>query len=212
MGRPVKNIAGLKFHRLAVVEFSHINHAGRAYWKCMCDCGVEVVVSGRDLRGGGQQSCGCLRKENMSGLTHGMFGTRIYKTWISMLTRCRNPNTHSFADYGGRGITVSSEWLSFDAFYRDMGEQPFPSAQLDRIDNNKGYSKENCRWATPKQNSRNKRSSRFIEVNGEQVVIAELIEKCGFKNRNTIYNRLKAGWSIKKTLSTPVRAWGVQSV
>ncbi len=212
MGRPVKNISGFKFHRLRVIGFSHINHSGRAYWKCVCDCGIEVTVSGRDLRCGGQKSCGCLRKDNMSGLKHGKFGTSIYKTWVSMLTRCQNPNTPAFVNYGGRGITVSAEWLSFDAFYRDMGEKPFPSAQLDRIDNNKGYSKENCQWSTPKQNSRNRRSSRFVEVNGEQIAIAALIEKYGFKNRNIIYNRLKAGWPIDKIISSPARKWGNKNV
>jgi len=198
--------AGARYHLLTVVEFSNVSESGRVYWLCVCDCGQEVVVSGRDLRSGGQKSCGCLRSQNMSGLKHGMFGTLIHKTWTSMLSRCRNPKSESYLDYGGRGITVSSAWLLFENFYADMGDKPFPGAQIDRIDNDAGYFKENCRWATPKQNSNNKRGNKYIVVYGEKMTMSECASKYGL-NKNLVVNRIKAGWSPEATVSTPVRKW-----
>jgi len=133
-----------------------------------CSCGTERVVSCHSLRRGRSQSCGCRRVELFvaRNTKHGHHNSKTYAIWEAMLDRCRNPSSASYADYGGRGITVCSEWYQFEAFFRDMGEKP-PSLSLDRIDNSRGYESANCRWADAKTQTRNTRRNRFVILSGE---------------------------------------------
>ncbi|MCY1042702.1 hypothetical protein OV208_15360 [Corallococcus sp. bb12-1] len=120
-----------------------------------------------------------------------------------MLTRCTNSNYPGFDKYGGRGITVCERWTSFENFLADMGERP-TGMTLDRIDNNGSYAPGNCRWATLKQQSRNKRSSRNVTIDGVTLTVAGWCERLGVK-RATVYDRLKLGWSIERALTIPLR-------
>ncbi len=136
-------------------------------------------------------------------LTHGMSKTRIYSIWCSMRKRCENPKATYYDDYGGRGISVCERWLTFENFHADMGDPP-DGLTLDRTDNDKGYSPENCRWATRLDQSRNRRGRCSIAAFGKEMILAEWAQETGLKE-NTIRGRMRAGWSIERALSKPKR-------
>jgi len=155
------SLDGQMFGRLQVEQQAKSIGAATAY-RCKCLCGREVVVRSQSLRNGDTTSCGCARADAMreKQTRHGMYGTPTYNSWASMWTRCTSPKHKQFNDYGGRGITVCDEWKSFDEFLKDMGERP-AGRTIDRVDNNRGYSGGNCRWATRSEQARNKRTTRI---------------------------------------------------
>lgn len=141
-----------------------------------------------------------LAEINRKRATHRMTKTRIYKIWVNIIGRCTNPNDKDYPRYGGRGITISDEWRKFENFYSDMGNKP-AGMQIDRINNNQGYSRENCRWATPSENSRNRRSARMITHNGETKNLVEWAQELGICSKALSY-RLN-NWGVEKALTTP---------
>jgi hypothetical protein len=161
--RPPKiDLRGQRFGRLVVTAYAGRGRDYRGRWRCGCACGGTAVVDGNSLRRGLTRSCGCLRREvgKLAGSgrrTHGMWGTREYKTWHGILQRCRNPQHPDFENYGGRGITV--EWLSFEEYFADTGPKP-EGLSLDRPNNNGPYGPNNWRWADAKVQSRNQRPRR----------------------------------------------------
>jgi hypothetical protein len=155
------DLTAQRFGRLVVERRIDNDKHGGTRWMCMCDCGKISVCLPSNLRGGRSKSCGCLNKEVAvkTRTTHNMSGTKEYVTWRNMKTRCENPNSTAYKYYGGRGITICKEWLdSFEAFYRDMGDKP-EGLSIDRIDNDGGYSPDNCRWATQSEQCFNQRRS-----------------------------------------------------
>lgn len=120
-----------------------------------------------------------------------------------MRARCRSSNDSAYANYGGRGITVSPEWEDFGVFLADMGRRPSSKHQLDRIDNEKGYSKGNCRWTNSTQNHNNTRTNRTLEFNGRRQTIAEWAAELGI-NYRTLNNRINRGWTVERALTEPV--------
>jgi len=202
---PRKDFVGRTFGRLTVKAFSHINAYRNACWVCECSCGVVATVRGGELTSGDTQSCGCLRKELMaeSHTIHGSAYTTEYRIWGNILQRCINPNNPHYADYGGRGITVCDDWLKFENFYRDMGDRPSKDHTVDRIDNDGPYCKENCRWATQKQQMNNTRSNRFVEFGGESLTVAQWSVRTGIGSTTLLY-RLNAGWPVELVLTVPV--------
>lgn len=177
-----RNLVGCIFDRLTVLAKAddRVFKSGfSAYWWCVCECGALKEINGSNLVTRQILSCGCKRVEvtRQQSIRHGAATTgkktKTYRIWIGMKTRCENPNTNMFDRYMGRGIGVCEEWrASYETFLRDMGECP-PGMSLDRIDNNKGYSKENCRWATRFQQANNTEKNRFFEYNGKRLTIAE---------------------------------------
>lgn len=128
-----------------------------------------------------------------------------YYIWMAMKRRCRNPDSQQYKNYGGRGIDVCSNWLSFEGFYKDMGDRPTAKHSLGRIDNDKGYNKSNCRWETKEQQDNNKRQNVYWEYNGVRLSIAQWAKLIGLKT-DTLWKRVNsAGWSIEKALTTPHR-------
>lgn len=134
---------------------------------------------------------------------HGMARSRIYGVWRSMRSRCENPNVKAYSDYGARGITVCERWHDFANFYADMGDCP-AGMTLDRIDNDCGYSPNNCRWASRTEQSRNQRGLRMMTAFGATRSMGEWSELTGIK-LSTIWNRIKLGWSDEEALSRPIR-------
>lgn len=196
MTGPRKNLIGEKFGRLKVVGFQGVDE-GERVWRCDCDCGGVALVSSYKLTSGSKQSCGCLHREVTGDRrrTHGKSRTPEHKVWDEMKSRCSNQNATGFADYGGRGIKVCERWLnSFEAFLADMGERP-PGSSLDRINVDGDYEPSNCRWATWKEQQRNKRTTRLVTVDG---ITASLADHCERKSMRygTVLWRLSAGWPI----------------
>ena len=142
------DLTGQTFDRLVVLHRGKGNKAG-ATWKCACTCGQVTEVSSGKLRSGHTKSCGCLKKDKKANLKHGLANkSSTYKTWKEMRNRCNNPNATQYKWYGAKGIRVCEEWGDYTAFLRDMGDRP-SGKTLDRVDPGKGYSKNNCRWASP---------------------------------------------------------------
>ena len=133
---------------------------------------------------------------------HGANGTREYRIWCNMKTRCLNPNTSAYKNYGGRGIQVCARWaLSFSCFLEDMGACP-PDRSIDRINNDGDYAPGNCRWATRKEQNSNTRTNVFVAVNGESRTLTEWAEITGIRIELLSY-RAQAGYSPERFLATP---------
>jgi hypothetical protein len=133
---------------------------------------------------------------------HGQRRTKTYKSWAEMIQRCSNPNRWQYKYYGGKGIKVCEEWKSFEAFYADMGDRP-DGTSLDRIDPDKHYDKQNCRWATKVVQQNNRSNNRRIEYKGVIKTMSEWAREFNIKVA-TLHARLKYGWSIEKSLTTKV--------
>jgi hypothetical protein len=143
-------------------RFGHltlIEKAGHSSWRVRCDCGAEHVCRGNDLKRGHTRSCGCLGGSK----THGKVGSPEYQAWVNMRARCENPKVGNFKDYGGRGICVCKRWQKFENFYADMGDRPSTKHSIDRYpDNNGNYEPGNVRWATWKEQAKNKRPTSLV--------------------------------------------------
>jgi hypothetical protein len=163
------NEIGNKYGKLLVKKVvTSIGADRKKLWLCACDCGNFVEVRGAYLRSGKTSSCGCLRVLGGGGapLKHGMSYSSEYVSWSHMLQRCNNRNDPKYLRYGNRGISVCLRWNTFENFIADMGNKPSPTHSIDRINNDDGYYKENCRWATPKQQANN-RSNTVVFKKGE---------------------------------------------
>ena len=165
-----KNIAQQRFGRLTAISSTGEKKWGVFLWHCMCDCGGTHIAAVNSLIAGLVRSCGCLLKETASNnaMRHGEYGSPTYKSWDSMMQRCNNPNTRSFKNYGGRGISVYPPWQQYETFRKDMGERP-PGTSLDRIDVNGDYTPSNCRWATAATQARNQRRNRLTFDQAETI-------------------------------------------
>lgn len=203
----IKDITGQRFGRLVA-----ISNEGRLqfpkvrdyFWKCQCDCGNTSILRGVSLRAGRTQSCGCLHKESVSQMAkkHGLRGHPSYSIWKAMIERCFHPNCKVFHRYGGRGITVCDRWLSVENFIADMGVRPTEGLTLERINNDIGYSPENCKWATRYEQQRNRQCNILISFNGETKCATDWATAIGI-SLGALQNRLKKQWPLADALSRP---------
>lgn len=185
-----KDISGKRFGRYTAIRY--VKEPRK--WECLCDCGNSSFVRGADLRNGDAQSCGCRWRDTMKKHGHNTDGKRTptNQCWHAMIQRCTNPNTKQWADYGGRGIGFCDEWKDFRNFLRDMGEMP-KGLTLDRIDNDKGYSKENCRWATRAQQRANCRNTLYVVVGGVRRPLIEYARETGISRHQLRHQVRKFG-------------------
>ena len=212
----VIDLTGQTFGRLTVLAQAPIacENGIHAKWICKCSCSNFSIVRSNNLRKGVSQSCGCLNRETI--LKHGY--SRAHKSsehnsYWSMMTRCYNPKGHAWLKYGGANppVTVCDRWrygedglTGLECFVADMGQRP-KGTTLDRWPNGKGsYCKANCRWATPKQQTNNRRTTKMIEVNGEQMTFSDAASKYGIKY-TTLRKRLKNGLSVMDALIKPTK-------
>jgi hypothetical protein len=132
--------------------------------------------------------------------------SRTYRVWAGIRTRCVNPKDTAYQNYGGRGITICDRWKdSYENFLEDMGERPGKEYSIDRIDNEKGYSPDNCKWATRKEQHRNTRRNVWIEFNGQRKVASDWAAEYGISATTLKYRIFKAGWDVEKALTTPTK-------
>lgn len=206
--RPVRgrlDLEGQRFGRLLVLR-RNPRKSKNSSWDCQCDCGRLVRVERPNLTAGTTQSCGCLRRELNINLqrerrtTHGNARRPIFIRWKAIISRTTNPKDKNYSRYGGRGINIDSRWLEFDNFLQDMGDPPSLQHSIERIDNNGPYSKENCRWATRKEQCLNRRTNRRLTAFGRTQTISEWAEETGL-HFNCIDKRLKRGWEPERAVT-----------
>lgn len=196
-------LIGKTFGSLTVL--SKVGTTNKRYtFSCLCSCGKIITCIGGNLVSGNTKSCGCLRV----GLPHKKKYNKLcannptHTSWRSMIARTTNKNDFLHKSYRDRGIVVCKEWLDYNNFVRDMGERP-SNTSIDRINNNDGYYKDNCRWATPIQQANNTSRNVFIEYNGERHTVTEWSRILGIRDC-TLYSRITNGWSIDRVMTKTV--------
>ena len=174
--------------------------------KCQCDCGNITYIYPSFFKNGGIKSCGCLIHQTPYNATHKMSKESIYHVWETMRLRCNSPKNHKYYMYGARGIKVCDEWnndfLKFKEWALNNGYSK--GLSLDRIDNNGNYSPDNCRWATRKQQQRNRRNNVIITYNGKTQTLIEWSEELNMSYK-ALRERYRSGWDINKIFNTPVQ-------
>lgn len=205
---------GKQFNRWTVLAEGQKKY-GKIHWICQCVCGAVGERSGSSLIDGHSKSCGCLRIDNPNRnpyTTHGMSrrgrngSTPEYRAWCRMKSDCYRPTSKSYSYYGGRGITVCKRWRNdFAEFYRDLGPRPSPRHSLGRINNNRGYRKDNCRWETVWQQARNTGSVKLYRWRNQLLSLAEIarLPECVVYYRNLYDRVVEMGWPLKKAVLTP---------
>lgn len=192
---PLQKI-GERFGRLVIISHESLRVTGKPRRVLVeCDCGTRKIVYLYNIVRGSTVSCGCVRRP------HGLAGTAAYAIWNAMISRCYDQGDKAYAKYGRRGITVCERWRNVSSFYADMGDPPI-GLTLDRIDNNKGYSLENCRWATPQQQTRNRSNTRYVEIDGVRKLLHEACLERSV-SYNMVWLRLRNGWNVKEALTSP---------
>ena len=200
-----QDLTGQKFGRLKVLGF-----AGNRHWFCRCECQNVTKIQRCNLKNGHTKSCGCFNIERIkeTQTTHGNTAngnmSLTYNTWKNMLARCQNHENPYFSDYGGRGIKVCERWQkSFENFLEDMGERP-NGLTLERNDNELGYYKENCRWATQIEQANNRRSNRILTFKEKTQTMTQWSVETGISPATLSY-RINNGWAVERALTLPTK-------
>ena len=199
---------GKKFGRLLVIKLSK-KERNKYYVWCKCDCGNVKEICTSDLISGGTKSCGCLAKEILKIKKQNKRIIKLYYVWSAIKKRCLNIKDKSYKNYGGRGIVVCDEWRKKKTGYKSFELWALKNGykeglSIERIDNNGGYCPENCRWATNTEQQNNKRTNRFVFIDGKKVSLKQATQRYKM-NYDCVRRRLKSGWDIERALKTPSR-------
>ena len=188
--------AGERSHKLVTTGNAKKKN-NHSYIEVMCDCGKIKYVKFSHFKDGSTKSCGCLRKEfALSRKT--IVNRRLYDIYYSMLARCSNPKSINYKNYGGRGIKVCDEWMDYKTFEDWALKNGYTDdLSIDRIDNNKDYTPENCRWVDMIIQSNNRRTNKYVTYKGEKKTVAEWCRELNIPTART-YSRLAKGWSVEK--------------
>jgi len=193
-GNAHKDITGNKYNYLTAIKYMP---GGSWLWRC--DCGNSKDIITGKVTSGQTKSCGCLAKVN--AVKHGLIDTKEYIVWSNMKARCLNPKSSVYKNYGGRGITICNEWVnSFVTFFNDMGQCPV-GMSLDRLDNDKGYSKENCKWRTVTEQNRNRRSNVLVTYNNIEKPLTQWCDELNLNYKQVFARIHQLHWSIEKALT-----------
>lgn len=195
-------LTGMTFGRITVVGRAESSAVGKTRWNCVCKCGNKPIVNGYALTSGTTKSCGCFQRDVLReirtkhGGASGRRRSKEYRAWIQMRRRCFDERAASFGRYGAVGISVVPEWVDdFEAFLNHIGPSPSEKHSVDRIDNNRGYEPGNVRWATAKQQCRNKRKNIYTQFNGTRMLLVEACEATGIVYY-VAYQRTKRGLAL----------------
>jgi len=196
-GRPADRLVGQRFNKLLVLGDVGASKYGRRLL-CLCDCGVQKEITAHNLTSGRIVSCGCAFYDSSEKRRLNR-DKRTYQSWKGMLARCYNKKHPGYINYGARGITVCTSWKDYECFLEDMGLRP-PGKSLDRVRNDEGYSKENCKWSTPAEQQRNTRVNRKFAFEGAELPVSEIAEKAGIPYHRAWTRLVKYGWSAEECI------------
>jgi hypothetical protein len=201
------DLTGRKFGRLTVLSRAAVKN-DRTMWNCRCDCGLEHIAQSHHLLTGHTKSCGCATGTLIakSKICRTAEQRRLRHILYGMKQRCNNPENHAFQNYGGRGIKICNEWVNdFDSFYNWAVDNGYNNKlSIDRIDNDKGYSPDNCRWADKGVQGNNRRTNHTLTVNNKTLTLTEWAKKTGIK-QPTIRQRIKNGWYAEEAVGITPR-------
>lgn len=204
MGKLI-DLTGQVFSRLVVIKRVENNKHNQVRWLCQCSCGNYITIRSSDLRNKNTKSCGCLYNE-VRGTTNFIHGhnrknqtSKTYQSWRNMIQRCASLYGKHYRTYGNRGIKVCNRWLKFINFLNDMGDKP-EGMSLDRIDNDGNYEPNNCRWATTKEQQRNRHNNRLITINSVTKCLVEWCEDLQLRYGTVLGRILYYNWTIEEAL------------
>ncbi|ADY54690.1 hypothetical protein Sgly_0324 [Syntrophobotulus glycolicus DSM 8271] len=198
----IKDLTGERFGKLIVLNRALSNSkSGNARWTCRCDCGSFTTVTGSKLINKHTTSCGCNKRT-----ANGHSTERLFRIWNGMKRRCLNEKSDNYKWYGGRGISICSEWDEYEAFRSWAIKAGYSDAlTIDRINPNGNYTPENCKWVDIKAQANNRNNNHILKLNGETYTISQFAEKYRISYW-TVVNRLKLGWDLERIIRTPERS------
>jgi hypothetical protein len=204
----IQDLSSQRFGKLVVVSFAGVVRK-KTLWNCRCDCGECRVVGATNLKSGNTKSCGCgiAIAASLRRTTHGKSRSPEHRSYYAIRDRCLNHRCKAYYRYGGRGITICPEWLGpggFERFYADMGPRPGPNMSVERKDNNKGYSPDNCVWATDEEQNNNKRTNIIVRRRGKTMTLKQACAAEGMPYASIRW-RLTQGWHVDMAFDTPIR-------
>lgn len=212
-GKISRDFTGQKSNMLTAVKFDYekSKKMKQNFWLCKCDCGSDILVSVDATTFKNRTRIGCSEclktRIGEAQKTHGKKGSRIYYIWCSMKSRCTNPQTNGYEIYGGRGITVCSEWQNFTPFYEWAKNNGYDDKMtIDRINKDGNYEPKNCRWVSRERQMRNLRNTIYVHYEGDKWVLLDLLEHLGLDgNYDIIRGRInQGGWGLKDALEVPI--------